>query len=93
MKSEQMNAILNLLESNNLKADSYDSRQSRQEGYVVFNHSVIAFGKYVDIMRFLLDIQNRLGYMYVKQYRMNRTGSVLIRLDLSLDVFGKTLKK
>ena len=92
IKSNFMNEMLKVAERNRLKADSYDSEFSEESPFVYFHYSITAFGKYVDIVRFFTQINRRFPFVYVTQYKMNKTGNKLVRLDLRMDILAKTLQ-
>jgi len=89
LKSGYMNEILRVAEQNRLKADSYASEQSQDERFVTFHYTITAFGRYVDIVRFFTQIHRLFPFVYVKQFKMNKTGNQLVRLDLRMEIFGK----
>ena len=89
VKSNFMNEILKVAEQNQLKPDSYDSEFSEDGQFVFFHYSVTAFGKYVDIVRFFTQINRRFPFVYMTQYKMNKTGNKLVRLDLRMDILAK----
>jgi hypothetical protein len=92
IKSNFMNEILKVANRNRLKPDSYDSEFSEESPFVYFHYSVTAFGKYVDIVRFFTQINRSFPFVYVTQYKMNKTGNKMVRLDLRMDILAKTLQ-
>lgn len=89
LKSKSTNEILELLLKYGLRADSYDSQMIEDDGFVIFSYALTAFGQYRNIIEFFLYLKNKSKYMFIKKFKMNKTGSKLIRIDLNIDILGK----
>lgn len=91
VKSTYITLLMNIMEKNNLKVDSYRSEVEEKDGFVIFKYNITIMGKFMDIVQFFNSLQRNALNIFVKQYEIRQHSENMVRMGLMVEVVGARL--
>lgn len=93
IKSDYINQLLQLIDTNGLKVDSYRSGIEEKDGFVIFRYNVTIVGEFVRAIVFFSRLREQAKYIYVDKYAAELHRETLIRMALTVEIVGVEGKK
>lgn len=88
VKSDYINELLQLVETSNLKVDSYRSQIEEKDGFVIFKYNITIVGDFVQAIRFFSRLQKEAKYIYIAKYNIELYLEKSTRMALTVEIVG-----
>lgn len=88
IKAESIAGIMNIIEDNNLKVDSYRSEVEEAGEFALFKYNITIVGGYPDAARFFSSLAQDAKNIYVASYTIQYHIEASVRVGLQVELLG-----
>ena len=88
IKADYFNELLRLIETSNLKVDSYRSEIEEKDGFVIFRYDITIVGDFVRVVGFFSRLRKQSAYVYIDKYVAELHREKMIRMALTVEIPG-----
>lgn len=88
IKAESIAGIMNIIEDNNLKVDSYRSEVEEAGEFTLFKYNITIVGGYPDVARFFSSLAREARNIFVASYTIQYHIEASVRVGLQVELVG-----
>lgn len=88
IKAESITGIMNIIEDNNLKVDSYRSEVEEAGEFTLFKYNITIVGGYPDVARFFSSLAQDARNIYVASYTIQYHIEASVRIGMQVELLG-----
>lgn len=86
IRLEYMNVLLEMIKQKDLKVDSYNSEEIKENQLIKFRYTIKTIGDYIKILDFYEEIIGKYKFFLIHNFRVDKRADNIVKAEISLDL-------